>query len=65
MADYPEEIPFVPTPVEVVDRILELGEVKRGDVVYDLGSGDRRIVIRAAKKYGAGGRRHRDGPDPD
>lgn len=50
-----EEIPFVPTPMEVVDRMLELAEVKRGDVVYDLGSGDGRIVIRAAKKYGARG----------
>src|SRR4029450_12242420 len=51
MVDYPEEIPFVPTPVEVIDRMLELAEVKKGDVVYDLGSGDGRIVIRAAKKY--------------
>jgi cyclopropane fatty-acyl-phospholipid synthase-like methyltransferase len=55
MADYPEEIPFVPTPIEVVDRMLELAEVKNGDVVYDLGSGDGRIIIRAAKKYGARG----------
>jgi cyclopropane fatty-acyl-phospholipid synthase-like methyltransferase len=47
-----EEIPFVPTPVEVIDRMLELAQVKQGDVVYDLGSGDGRIVIRAAKKYG-------------
>ena len=47
-----EEIPFVPTPIEVIDRMLELAEVKQGDVVYDLGSGDGRIVIRAAKKYG-------------
>jgi cyclopropane fatty-acyl-phospholipid synthase-like methyltransferase len=54
-ADYPEEIPFVPTPIEVVDRMLELAEVKKSDVVYDLGSGDGRIVIRAAKKYGARG----------
>ncbi len=51
-ADYPEEIPFVPTPMDVVDKMLELAEVKKGDVVYDLGSGDGRIVIRAAKKYG-------------
>ena len=50
--DYPEEIPFVPTPIEVVDKMLELAEVKKGDVLYDLGSGDGRIVIRAAKKYG-------------
>lgn len=46
-----EEIPFVPTPIEVIDRMLELAEVKKGDVVYDLGSGDGRIVIRAAQKY--------------
>src|SRR4249920_15038 len=52
-ADFPEEIPFVPTPIEVVDKMLELAEVKKGDVVYDLGSGDGRIVIRAAKKFGA------------
>ncbi len=51
-ADYPEEIPFVPTPIEVVDRMLALAEVRQSDVVYDLGSGDGRIVIRAAKKYG-------------
>ena len=51
-ADYPEEIPFVPTPIEVVDKMLELAEVKKGDVLYDLGSGDGRIVIRAAQKYG-------------
>jgi SAM-dependent methyltransferase len=46
------EVPFVPTPPEVVDRMLELAEVKSGDVLYDVGSGDGRIVIRAAKKYG-------------
>ena len=50
-ADYPEEIPFVPTPMEVVDKMLALAEVKHGDVLYDLGSGDGRIVIRAAQKY--------------
>ena len=55
LVDYPEEIPFVPTPIEVVDKMLELAEVKSGDVVYDLGSGDGRIVIRAAKKYGVRG----------
>ena len=49
------EVPFVPTPPEVIDRMLELAEVKKGDVVYDLGSGDGRIVIRAAKKYGVRG----------
>lgn len=43
-------VPFVPTPQEVVDQMIELGGVKKGDVVYDLGSGDGRIVITAAKK---------------
>lgn len=50
-----EEIPFVPTPIKVIDRMLELAEVKKGDVVYDLGSGDGRVVIRAAKRYGVRG----------
>ena len=45
-------VPYVPTPQEVVDRMLELAEVKPGDVVYDLGSGDGRIVVTAAKKFG-------------
>jgi cyclopropane fatty-acyl-phospholipid synthase-like methyltransferase len=49
------EVPFVPTPPEVIDRMLELAEVKADDVVYDLGSGDGRIVIRAAKTYGVKG----------
>jgi precorrin-6B methylase 2 len=43
-------VPFVPTPQEVVDKMVELAGVKKGDVVYDLGSGDGRIVITAAKK---------------
>jgi tRNA G37 N-methylase Trm5 len=43
-------VPFVPTPQEVVDKLIELAGVKKGDVVYDLGSGDGRIVISAAKK---------------
>jgi ubiquinone/menaquinone biosynthesis C-methylase UbiE len=50
-----EEIPFVPTPLEVVDRMLELAEVTPADTIYDLGSGDGRIVIRAAKRFGARG----------
>jgi len=49
------EVPFVPTPAEVVDRMLEMARLKRGDVIYDLGSGDGRIIIRAAKKYGVKG----------
>jgi len=47
--------PYVPTPQDVVDRMLELAGVKKDDVVYDLGCGDGRIVITAAKKYGARG----------
>jgi precorrin-6B methylase 2 len=43
-------VPFVPTPQEVVDKMVDLAGVKKGDVVYDLGSGDGRIVITAAKK---------------
>lgn len=43
-------VPFVPSPQEVVDKMIELGGVKPGDVVYDLGSGDGRIVIAAAKR---------------
>ena len=50
-----EQVPFVPTPIEVVDRMLEFGSVKRTDIVYDIGSGDGRVVIQAAKKYGAKG----------
>jgi predicted RNA methylase len=45
--------PSIPTPDAVVDRMLEAAHVKAGDVVYDLGSGDGRIVIAAAQKFGA------------
>lgn len=45
--------PYVPTPQYVVDKMLELAQVTAKDVVYDLGCGDGRIVIMAAKKYGA------------
>ena len=47
--------PFVPTPQDVVDRMLELAEVTSSDVVYDLGCGDGRIVITAAQRFGARG----------
>jgi cyclopropane fatty-acyl-phospholipid synthase-like methyltransferase len=50
-----DSIPFVPTPMEIVERMLALAEVKQTDLLYDLGSGDGRIVITAAKKYGARG----------
>ena len=43
-------VPFVPTPQEVVDKMIEVAGVKNGDTVFDLGSGDGRIVIAAAKK---------------
>lgn len=43
-------VPFVPTPQEVVDKMIALAGVKKGDMVYDLGSGDGRIVITAAKR---------------
>jgi precorrin-6B methylase 2 len=45
--------PYVPTPQEVVDRMLAMAEVTKDDVVYDLGCGDGRIPITAAKRYGA------------
>ena len=47
--------PPIPTPQSVVERMLEAARVKPGDVLYDLGSGDGRIVITAAQKYGARG----------
>ena len=47
------DVIFVPTPQEVVDVMLKLAKVTKNDVVYDLGSGDGRIPITAAKVYGA------------
>jgi len=47
--------PFVATPMVVADKMLQLARVDRNDVVYDLGCGDGRIVILAAKNYGAHG----------
>jgi hypothetical protein len=49
------DVPYVPTPEPVVQRMLELGQVGSDDVIYDLGSGDGRIVITAAEQYGARG----------
>jgi SAM-dependent methyltransferase len=47
--------PYIPTPDDVVERMLVLAEVTEKDVVYDLGCGDGRIPIAAAKRYGARG----------
>jgi ubiquinone/menaquinone biosynthesis C-methylase UbiE len=49
------DVLFVPTPQPVVEAMLEAAGVKAGDLVYDLGCGDGRIVITAAKKFGARG----------
>src|ERR671910_2937261 len=50
-----DPIPYVPSTMPVVERMLELAEVRKDDFLYDLGSGDGRILIQAAKKYGARG----------
>lgn len=49
------DVPFVPTPQRVVERMLEMASVKPGDLVYDLGCGDGRMVVTAAKRHGARG----------
>jgi Methyltransferase domain len=51
----PRDAPYFPTPQSVVDRMLQLAKVGPDDFVIDLGSGDGRIVITAAKRYGARG----------
>lgn len=51
----PSLAPYVPTPQDVAERMLDLAGVTKNDVVYDLGCGDGRLVITAAKKYGARG----------
>jgi tRNA G46 methylase TrmB len=52
---YPDAAPYVPSPIEIVDAMLDLAGVQQHDVVYDLGCGDGRIVVAAARKYGASG----------
>ena len=49
------DVPYIPTTETAVKAMLELADVKRSDIVYDLGCGDGRIVIAAAKRYGARG----------
>jgi len=49
------EVPYVPTPQNVVDEMLKMADVKKADVLYDLGSGDGRIVVTAAKNFGIRG----------
>ncbi len=49
------DVPYVPTPMDVVETMLSIGEVDGDDVLYDLGCGDGRIVIEAARTYGAKG----------
>ena len=53
--DNPSLAPFVPSPNDVVQRMLTLAEVTRDDIVYDIGCGDGRIVITAAQRFGARG----------
>ena len=51
LLDHPNWLgPYVPTPPEVIDAMLKLATVREGDILYDLGSGDGRILIRAAEK---------------
>jgi cyclopropane fatty-acyl-phospholipid synthase-like methyltransferase len=49
------DVRYVPSPDSVVDAMLELARVNAGDILYDLGSGDGRIPIAAARRYGAFG----------
>jgi len=51
-AERTPDVIYVPTPQEVVEDMLRLANVRKGDVLYDLGSGDGRIPVTAAKKYG-------------
>jgi SAM-dependent methyltransferase len=52
---YETDVPYVATPQPVVETMLELAQVTEGDVVYDLGSGDGRMVLTAAQQFGARG----------
>jgi len=49
------DVPYVPTPQSVVNRMLQMARVGKNDLLYDLGCGDGRLVVTAAKRYGARG----------
>lgn len=49
------DVPYLPTPQNVVEQMLKLANVNKGDILYDLGSGDGRVVIAAAQKFGTRG----------
>ncbi len=54
-SDRTPDVPYVPTPANVVDAMFEMAKINAGDYLIDLGSGDGRIVIEAAKKFGVRG----------
>jgi hypothetical protein len=61
--DGPGEVPYVPTPPQVVEAMLKLGGITSADIVYDLGCGDGRIVVAAARSSGHRNRnRHQPRP---
>ncbi len=47
------DVAYIPTPKDVVRKMLQLADVRRGELVYDLGAGDGRILIEAVRKFGA------------
>jgi ubiquinone/menaquinone biosynthesis C-methylase UbiE len=50
--DKQPDVIYVPTPQSAVDRMLEMAKIQKGDLLYDLGCGDGRIMVTAAKRYG-------------
>jgi SAM-dependent methyltransferase len=51
----PLDVPYVPTEQNVVEEMLKLAQLRKNDIIYDLGCGDGRIVVTAAKRYGVRG----------